>query len=86
VADDTNNPTSAKPVAPAARSLQTKQQVIVALQAEVDAASLTAIALMYEIAPQQLSDILRGRANLSKRALGKLRYKLHEFYEKVAKA
>lgn len=69
--------------AAAAPRLLTKPQVLFALQAEVDASSLTAVASHYDIAPQQLSDILRGRANLSRRALGKLRYKLHLFYEKV---
>jgi len=70
---------------PAAPRLMTKSQVLAALQAEVDASSLTEVATHYDISISQLSDILRGTANLSKRALGKLKYKLHLFYEKVVK-
>lgn len=68
--------------------LLTRQQVLDALRAEVAATSLTETARKYStaqdtLAPQQVADVLAGRANLSKRMLRLLRLKLVEFYQKI---
>jgi hypothetical protein len=62
----------------------TKPQVIAKLKQEVASRSLTEVAVSYKIKPQQLSDILYGRANLSKKVLAKIKMKMHEFYERLA--
>ena len=82
--DETPNPTAA--AAKPAPRLMNRAQAIQSIQDEVDRTSLTAVATHYDISISQLSDILRGTANLSKRARRLLRFKLHEFYEKVARA
>lgn len=69
--------------------LLTRQQVLAALAAEVAATSLTETAKKYStsadiLAPQQLSDVLVGRANLSKRMLRLLKLRLVEFYQRVS--
>lgn len=75
--------TSPKSPMPAASvRLLTRSQVIAMLQHEVKQGSLTETAKKYEISPQQLSDIIKGRAGLSKRVLDKLRLRAHEFYER----
>lgn len=76
--------TTTMPAAPPPCSqLLTKPQIIQKLKSEIALTSLTDTAEKYHIKPQQLSDIMYGRANLSKKALAKLKWKLWEFYEKV---
>jgi len=65
------------------RRLLTREQVIAALRQERDDHGLTATADKYDLAPQQIADVLAGRAKLSKRMVEKMSYKLHEFFEKV---
>lgn len=79
--DQANNSTVATGTAP---RLLTRQQVLDALKQEVAATSLTETARKYQLAPQQLSDCMRGRASLSKRVLKHIRYELIEFFRKQA--
>ena len=64
-------------------SLLTEDQVLTRLRTEIDAESLTAVAARYGIKVSQLSDIMYGRANLSKRVTERLRYRLVKLYEKL---
>jgi hypothetical protein len=66
-------------------NLLTEAEVLANLRQEITNATLKDVAAKYHISAQQLSDILYGRANLSKRALGLLRYRQWRFYEKVGK-
>lgn len=70
---------------PIPRNLETEQQVLDALQKEIDSSSLTATAAKYDLKPSQLSDVLAGRANLSRRMTERMRLKLHKLYERLAK-
>lgn len=70
---------------PPCGQLMTKVEVIARLRKEVDSQSLTRVAEGYQIKPQQLSDILYGRANLSKKVLAKINLRMWEFYQKVSK-
>lgn len=83
--DSTNNPAAAesKPAPAAARRLLTEKQLLAELGAEVEASSLTAVSRKYNLQVSQVSDILRGKANLSKRVVTRLALKLHKFYERV---
>src|SRR5437762_2231029 len=65
--------------------LMTKQQVIAALLTEIEQTSLTETARRYSLPVQQLNDVVKGNANLSKKMAGKLRLRLHELYEKIEK-
>lgn len=65
---------------PPCSQLMTKPQVIAKLRAEIEASSLTLVAQVYDISVSQLSDALRGRANLSKKMLAKMRLRMYEFY------
>jgi hypothetical protein len=65
------------------KRLLTREQVIDRLRKEVESDGLTVTAARYELAPQQVSDVLRGRANLSKRMAGKLAYVMHVLYERA---
>jgi hypothetical protein len=69
---------------PIPRNLETEQQVLDALQKEIDSSSLTATAAKYELKPSQISDVLAGRAGLSKRMTERMRLKLHKLYERLA--
>ena len=72
-----------KPTRPPCRRLLTRDQVLAALRAERGLHGLTATASRYQIAPQQLCDILAGRAGLSKRVAARLRYELVELYARI---
>jgi plasmid maintenance system antidote protein VapI len=63
--------------------LLTREDVIAALMHERVQLGLTATAEKYSLAPQQICDVLAGRARLSKRMVKKLSYKIHCFFEKV---
>lgn len=65
-------------------TLMTEEQVVAAIKREISLTSLTAAAQKYSITRQQLSDIVYGRATLSKRVLGKLQLKLWPLYERMA--
>jgi hypothetical protein len=66
-------------------NLLTEQQVLDALQKEVEFTSLTAVAKKYDLQASQLSDVLKGRASLSKRMTGLCGFVVHRYYEKVGK-
>lgn len=68
---------------PSIARLLTRAQVIERIKLDMAKSSLTEVAARHEISPQQLSDLCYGRANLSKKMLAKLSYRLWEFYEKV---
>lgn len=53
------------------------------LRQMVEADSLTTTATTYKLRPQQLSDVLYGRANLSKKMLAKLNFKMFRFYQQI---
>ena len=73
------------PAAPApARKLLTEKQLLLELRAEVEATSLTEVSKRYGLQVSQVSDILKGRANLSKRVVARLALRLHKFYERVS--
>lgn len=65
------------------RVLLTRDQVVDALRAEVAANGLSNTARKYTLSPQQVSDVCRGRATLTRRMWTMLRFRLHEFFEKV---
>lgn len=65
--------------------LLTRDEVIAELTREIEQASLTEVAARYKITAQQLSDIRYGRANLSKKALAKLRYEMVCYFRKIEK-
>jgi hypothetical protein len=77
---DTDLPKSSIPA-----NLMTEQQVLDALQKEVEFTSLTAVAKKYDLQASQLSDVLKRRANLSKRMVGLMGLVLVKFYEKVGR-
>jgi len=89
MASTANERTTASPVPvsgitpPAISALKTESQVRAQLKIDCARTSLTEVASAHDISPQQLSDIIHGRANLSKLALKKLGWKLWQFYEKV---
>jgi plasmid maintenance system antidote protein VapI len=84
VTESTNNPAGvSKPAAPA-RRLLTEKQLLAELSDEVAASSLTAVSRKYNLQVSQVSDILRGKANLSKRVVTRLSLRLHKFYERVS--
>jgi hypothetical protein len=64
------------------KRLLTREQVIDRLRKEVESDGLTVTAARYELAPQQVSDVLHSRASLSRRMAEKLSYKMHVLYEK----
>ena len=68
---------------PIPRNLETEQQVLDALQKEIDSSSLTATAAKYDLKPSQISDVLAGRAGLSKRMTERMKLKLHKLYERL---
>lgn len=74
----TQTPTKAT----AAPRLYSKAEILAALKAEKDAIGLAAMSVKHGIAPQQISDVLYGRANLSKLMIKKLKLTLFEFYAK----
>lgn len=63
--------------------LLTEEEVLDALQKEVEFTSLTAVAKKYGLAASQISDVLSNRASLSKRMSEYLGYKLKKFYERT---
>lgn len=65
--------------------LLTEQQVLAALRKEVDFTSLSAVAKKYGLQASQISDVLKGRAQLSKRMTRYLGIKIHKFYERLGK-
>lgn len=69
--------------APAISKLLTRAQVIERIKLDIAKSSLTEVAARHEMSPQQLSDIVYLRANLSKKALEKLFWRKWEFFEKV---
>lgn len=68
---------------PSPSTLLTEEQVLASLRVQIAQSTLTEVAAKVNLKPQQLSDILHGRANLSKKALAKLRLKLWPFYERL---
>lgn len=68
---------------PSVAKLLTRAQVIEQLKVKIAKSRLSVVAAEHELSPQQLSDIIYGRANLSTKAINKLSYKLWEFYEKI---
>jgi hypothetical protein len=70
-------------LSPTPPRLLTCDQVISALRAERDRDGLAATARRYDLAPQQVCDLLAGRTKLSRRMRQKLQYRLWEFFEKV---
>jgi hypothetical protein len=58
--------------------------VIAKLREERGMEGLTKTARRYDLAPQQVADVLAGRAKLSRRMYTHLRYRLHEFFERMA--
>lgn len=66
------------------RNLLTEQQVLDALQKEVESTSLTETARKYDLQASQVSDVLSGRANLSKRMVERLSLEMIKFYRKVS--
>lgn len=75
--------TSAAAASVARAALLTEEQVLARLRDEIEAESLTQVAQRYGIRVQQLSDIMYGRANLSKRVTERLRLRLVKLYEKI---
>ena len=65
------------------KGLLTEQQVLDALQKEVAFTSLTAVAKKYDLQASQISDVLRGRASLSKRMTGLLGLVVHRYFERL---
>lgn len=86
--DPTHPAPKPQPSAPASFSpaspLMTREEVLAALREEVSRSTQAAVAAKYSISPTQLNDILRERGNLSKRALGKLRWELIRLYRKLS--
>jgi hypothetical protein len=72
------------PSPPLLRRLLTRDQVLMRLREERAMEGLTKTATKYQIAPQQLCDILAGRSKLSKRVAERLNYVLWTLYEKGA--
>jgi hypothetical protein len=71
----------AKPSIP--KGLLSEKQVLDALRKEVEYTSLTGTARKYCLQASQVSDVLSGRASLSKRMIARMSLKLVKFYEKV---
>ena len=67
-------------------TLATRDEVLAWLRAQIADSSLTEVALRYDLSPSQISDVVNGRANLSKRMLARLRWELVTFYRKLGKA
>lgn len=65
------------------RKLLTREQVIDALRAEVAENGLSVTARKYELSPSQVSDVSRGTAKLSERMYTRMKYVLHELFEKT---
>ncbi len=65
------------------RGLMTEQQVLDALQKEIKETSLTGVAKKYGLHASQLSDVLNGRAGLSKRMASFLGLVIRKYYEKA---
>lgn len=77
-------PARTRTISPSRRALLlTESQVLTQLREEITSESLTIVADRYGIKVQQLSDIMYGRANLSKRVVERLSYKLVKLYERV---
>ena len=68
---------------PLPRHLLTRAEVIQKLREERGLNGLTKTAEKYDISPQQIADILAGRAAMSKRVYTRLKYKLHEYFERL---
>src|SRR5271168_3706037 len=66
---------------PPCSQLLTKQQMVARIKDEIVENSLTATANKYDLKPSQMSDVIYGRANLSKKMLAKLGAKMFEFYQ-----
>jgi hypothetical protein len=81
--DSTNSTTSFTPAPRPPARLLTAEEVVAELTKEIEAESLTEVARKYGIAAQQLSDIRHGRAQLSGKALTKLRLRMHKFFERL---
>lgn len=73
---------AARPAPPRGRLL-TETEVLAALRDEIAASSLVATARRYRLKPQQISDVLYGRANLSPRMVARLSLRMHKFYERL---
>jgi 3-hydroxyisobutyrate dehydrogenase-like beta-hydroxyacid dehydrogenase len=71
---------------PTKRVLLTREQVIDALRSEVEANGLSVTARKYGISPQQVSDVVRGAAKLSERMYTRMKYVLHELFEREMEA
>lgn len=65
--------------------LLTRQQVVAVLREERARLGLAAVSRRYDISPQQIVDVLAGRANLSKRMYTKMRWVMHELFERTDK-
>jgi plasmid maintenance system antidote protein VapI len=86
VSDPLNNTVASgapTPAAAPARKLLTEKQLLQELRAEVEQTSLTEVSKRYGLQVSQVSDILKGRANLSKRVVARLSLRLHKFYERI---
>ena len=68
---------------PVRSALLSEDQVLARLRSEIGAESLTVVAARYQIKVQQLSDIMYGRANLSRRVTERLKLRLVKLYEKL---
>ena len=64
-------------------TLATRDEVLAWLSAQIADSSLTEVALRYDLSPSQISDVVNGRANLSKRMLGKLSWEMVAFYRRL---
>lgn len=62
--------------------LLTRAEVLAVLRTERIENGLTATAHKYQLSPQQVNDVLSGRAKLSKRMTERIGYKMWVFYEK----
>lgn len=74
--------TDIKPSRRLPAGLLTRDQVLSALRQERAMLGLSKTADKYAISPQQLNDVLAGRANLSKRMAERMSYLLWTLYEK----
>lgn len=73
-----SQPTRRRPPA----NLLTRDQILAELRRERGMDGLTKTAARYEIAPQQLCDVLAGRSQLSKRMAERMKLVIWTLYEK----
>ena len=71
-------------MAPEAKpNLATRDEVMTWLREQVSLSSQKEVADLYGISPNQISDVLHGRAKLSELMLAKLRWRMLEFFERI---